>query len=168
MDLKSACDNILSQLRCVIGQLNEEEYKRPVPVLNDATIGQHVRHTLEFFVCLMDGHKFGVVNYDQRKRDRSIEESKDVATEKIKEIGQFIHTTHVDHPMYLNISYDKGATNQVRIHTNYERELAYNIEHAVHHMAIIKIGLQALNPTLDIPEGFGVAVSTIRYQEANS
>jgi hypothetical protein len=48
------------------------------------------------------------------------------------------------------------------------RELVYNIEHVVHHMALVKIGLKELLPDLDLPDDFGVAVSTIRYQHSEA
>jgi len=50
-----------------------------------------------------------------------------------------------------------------RIKTNALRELAYNIEHAIHHMAIIKIGINEVSPYILLPSAFGVASSTIRH-----
>jgi hypothetical protein len=51
--------------------------------------------------------------------------------------------------------------------TNYFRELTYNIEHAVHHMAIIKIGIREVANYVTLPADFGIAASTIRYKEAS-
>jgi hypothetical protein len=53
----------------------------------------------------------------------------------------------------------------ITIETNYFRELTYNIEHAVHHMAIMKIGIREVAGQVVIPTSFGVATSTIRYRE---
>jgi hypothetical protein len=54
-----------------------------------------------------------------------------------------------------------GLTSQ----SNIERELMYNIEHTIHHLAIIKIGLNAVAPQIALSEHFGVAPSTIRHKQ---
>jgi hypothetical protein len=45
------------------------------------------------------------------------------------------------------------------------RELIYNIEHTIHHLAIVKIALKSSIPGMHLPEHFGVAPSTIRYRQ---
>ena len=47
------------------------------------------------------------------------------------------------------------------VESTLERELVYNIEHAVHHMAMIKIGLRQIAPEILIDKNFGVAQSTV-------
>ena len=49
------------------------------------------------------------------------------------------------------------------IQTNYFRELLYNLEHSIHHQALIKIALYRI-PHIKIPETFGVAPSTLEYR----
>ncbi|MDX1476670.1 MAG: hypothetical protein R3301_03155 [Saprospiraceae bacterium] len=46
-----------------------------------------------------------------------------------------------------------------------ERELIYNIEHTIHHLAIIKIGLAIIAPDIPLPAHFGVAPSTVKYKQ---
>ena len=50
------------------------------------------------------------------------------------------------------------------IESTYYRELVYNIEHCIHHQAIIKIALLQFENKL-INEEFGVANSTIMYRK---
>jgi hypothetical protein len=45
------------------------------------------------------------------------------------------------------------------------RELAYDLEHSIHHQAIIKIAMKNLNSEYALNENFGVARSTIRFRE---
>jgi len=52
----------------------------------------------------------------------------------------------------------------VKVDTTFNRELLYAIEHTVHHMAIIKIGMLLNYPNVTVPENFGVAESTIQYK----
>jgi hypothetical protein len=165
MELRIAAKKILDDLNQVIDDISSEDYKRPVPVLNGSTIGQHVRHILEFFLCLNDGYFWGVVNYDNRKRNRLIEESKDAAMIYIRKILEAVRIYHLEHGLYLELSYDEEGEGNVQIYTNYQRELAYNIEHSVHHMALIRIGIKEIAMYVQLPENFGVAVSTVRHQQ---
>ena len=52
----------------------------------------------------------------------------------------------------------------VNIESNYTRELLYNLEHCVHHQALIKVAILQWNH-LQIDENFGVARSTIEYRK---
>jgi hypothetical protein len=54
---------------------------------------------------------------------------------------------------------------ELTVKSSYHREIVYNLEHAIHHMAIIKIGIsQSTNVTL--PDDFGVAPATIRHRKS--
>ena len=68
-------------------------------------------------------------------------------------------------PITLELSYSHTSNDPIRVASNFERELVYNIEHAIHHMALIKIGIKEVAPQLQLPEGFGVANSTIRHKK---
>ena len=54
---------------------------------------------------------------------------------------------------------------EIRMNTNLQRELAYNLEHIVHHMALMRVGLKELLPSIIIPKNFGVADSTQRFRQ---
>jgi uncharacterized damage-inducible protein DinB len=163
MHLISACSHILTQLDHLVRQMRAEDFIRPIDAFNGSTIGQHVRHTLEFFICLEMGFKQGIINYDKRSRDQFIESNKLLALNAIRKILDFITQQPDDKVLVLEVGYDIDNHNVVTIHTNYWRELAYNIEHAVHHMAIIKIGIREAAPYISIPTDFGVAASTVRH-----
>lgn len=168
MQLSNACATILDQLSDMVRQLEESDFNRPSGALGNSTIGQHLRHTLEFFLCLEQGFAKGVVNYDNRAHDKLIESDKFIALNVISRISDFIKVQRKDLPMKLEVGYERDSDNCVTIETNYLRELTYNIEHAVHHMAIMKIGIREVAPYVEIPTDFGIAVSTIRYRETVS
>lgn len=165
MNLHRACSRILSQLSFLIHQIKEEDFSKPCETLNGSTIGQHLRHTLEFFLCLEKGFEQGLINYDRRAHDKLLEQDKFIAIAVIDRISNFVENGMAERPLFLEVGYDLAREDFVTIETNVMRELVYNIEHAVHHMAIIKIGLKEVGSYIQLPNDFGVAASTIRYQE---
>lgn len=166
MQLIRASHAILSQLASVINQIEEKDFITPCPSLGNSSIGQHLRHTLEFYLCLEAGCQQGVVNYDKRAHDKQVESDKYVAQSTINRIKDFISNQKSDFPLTLEVGYELDSEECIVMQTNYFRELTYNIEHAVHHMAIMKIGIREIAPYINIPADFGIAASTIRYKEA--
>lgn len=164
--LFAAGKTILNQLLDVVNQIQEEDFRKSSTALNQSTIGQHLRHTLEFFICLEQGYESGVVNYDKRIHNQAMENDKHIALNTIRQIEDFVNTNKQDKLLKLEVGYQPDRDDCVSMNTNYLRELTYNIEHAVHHMAIMKIGIREVAPYITLPSDFGIAVSTIRYKES--
>lgn len=166
MTLQLACTNILNQLSSLINQVNEQDFTKPATSLSNSTLGQHMRHTLEFFICFEQGFDKGLINYDKRAHDKLIETDKFLAMAAIQRIQDFINKNQEERPLKLEVGYDLSKEDFVLVDTNYTRELVYNIEHAVHHMAIMKIGVREVADYITLPPDFGIAASTIRHKEA--
>jgi hypothetical protein len=112
---------------------------------------------------LLNGIKEGVISYDKRKRDVALEEDPESAIFTLHEIVAKLTLFGKKGAIGLEI---KGDTDFPElIDTTVERELLYVLEHAIHHMAILKIGFLFLSNEIHIPKHFGVAPSTIRYQD---
>jgi uncharacterized damage-inducible protein DinB len=156
---------ILAQLSDTVNQITEEDFRKPSTALSNSTVGQHLRHTLEFFICLEQGYELGIVNYDKRIHNKAMESDKHIALNTINRILDFVKSNPNDKVLKLEVGYEPDSDECVTVETNYLRELTYNIEHAVHHMAIMKIGIREVADYVELPTGFGVAVSTIRYKE---
>lgn len=165
MNVNLACAHILSQLTDLVAQISESDFVKPSDQLSQSTIGQHLRHTLEFFICFERGYQHGVVNYDKREHDKQIECDKYIALGTIGRIEEFVRSFE-EKELKLEVGYDLSQDEFITINTTAMRELVYNIEHAVHHMAIIKIGIREVASYVNLPKDFGVAASTIRYHEA--
>src|SRR5687768_8967468 len=164
MNLKEACSNILFQLSDLVDQVRESDFVRPAETLSRSTIGQHLRHTLEFFMCLEQGFDKGLINYDKRAHDKLIESDKYLALAAIGRVNHFIQNL-TDRALKLEVGYDLDKETFITINTTATRELVYNIEHAVHHMAIMKIGIKEIASYIQLAPDFGIAASTIRYKE---
>jgi len=165
MQLTQACFSILDQLEGVVESLSDEDFVKPCSSLGGVTVGQHLRHTVEFFLCLESGFRRRVVNYDLRAHDKIIETDRRLALETINRIRSFVSNSRNEN-LRLEVGYDRYNDDFISIDTNYHRELSYNIEHAVHHMAIIKIGVREIAPYIQLPHDFGIAVSTLRHAES--
>jgi hypothetical protein len=165
MNLHEACIRILSQLTDLVEQIEEKDFVKPSESLSNSTIGQHLRHTLEFFICFEQGFDSGLINYDKRNHDKIIETDKLVALNTLARIADFVNTLNVNKQIKLEVSYNLMNDDFITIETNATRELVYNIEHAVHHMAIMKIGVREVAPYIKLAKDFGVAASTVRFKE---
>ncbi len=164
MKLNEACQDILNQLLEVIENIKDEDFVKPVLALNNATIGQHIRHTLEFFTCLKNNINSTCINYDHRDHDKIIETDRLIAIALIKELLIFVSNCTENIPLTLKVNYSLD-NDIISLPTNLFRELTYNIEHAIHHMAIMKIGIKEVADYITLPNHFGVAISTIKYQQ---
>jgi len=163
MQLHQAINNVFIQLANSLEQLTPEQYNKPIHTLFNASIGQHVRHIVEFFICLNQGYETGVVNYENRKRDHLVETDKAFAASLLVDI--YTGLEKADKPLILEASYDEHSDETIRVQTNYYREIVYNLEHVVHHMALIRVGITEVSDIV-LPEGFGIASSTIKYRSA--
>ncbi|MEQ9425252.1 MAG: hypothetical protein RJQ09_12585 [Cyclobacteriaceae bacterium] len=160
-----ATTTLLKQLKNCVTQLDDNEFCQPSATLSNVSIGQHVRHTLEFFLCLIDAVPSKKLDYDNRKHDKIIESDRKVALNILDDIVSFIQRNPENFELQFEVNYGIEENINAAVQSNFYRELAYNIEHAVHHMALIKIGIREICPNVKIEDGFGVATSTIRYQQ---
>jgi hypothetical protein len=162
MLLKKSIQNVFVQLTGSLNQLRDSEYTQPSKILFNASIGQHARHIIELFQCLEQGYESGVINYEKRKRDYKIETDKNFAVQLLKDIYHRLEKPNIELMMEAE-DYEDTATS-VSILTNYHRELAYNLEHTIHHMALIRVGINEVSSVL-LPDEFGVAYSTIKHRQ---
>lgn len=160
--LTNSIRRTLSMLVDSIANMEKEVYGQPLPVLSGSSIGQHVRHIAEMYVCLYEGMHEGVVCYEKRKRDTRIETDKNAALQLLSSIAGMLEQP--DKPLLLLANFELNDETAISIPTSYQRELAYNLEHSIHHMAIIKIGLDAMKVVPEA-EAFGVAPSTMRFRK---
>ncbi len=166
MNLQQTNRTLLEQLLQVLGQINASDYKKELSVFENVTIGQHVRHILEFYQCLLSLAKDNCVDYDKRKRDLEIEQNLNYAVHQCQNIIEILekHTTN----NIIEVNIDLPNNQQFKVESTFERELAYLLEHTIHHFAIIKIGVLHHFNYVIFPEGFGLAYSTQKHRNTQS
>jgi len=153
---------------CLI--LSDEIYAKPSDILTGSSIGQHIRHIIEFYHCLLSQANGSVINYDLRKRNNLIEKSGLSSAQFIDHIlDQFEELDSKCDQQSLqfeNCLYkSKGKKN--RILTSFARELAYCLDHCIHHQYFIKIGLHSVDQKHILHDEFGIAPLTLMYRRSN-
>lgn len=162
--MKITAKENLFQLKDLVEIIGTEKYITPSDILSGATIGQHIRHILEFYLLLVSGSFTGTVSYDKRERDLRLENDPVFAAKVIDRLLSGLNTLDVMQTVKFEADYSSEGTSQKMISSSVGRELAYCIEHSIHHQAIIKAGLIDLNCKELVNGEFGVAYSTIRYR----
>jgi hypothetical protein len=149
----------LNELVSLLNQISNDDFTSPCKGLSNSTIGEHTRHIIEMFQCLENQLDGGVVNYDKRNRDYRIQTDTDFALLCIAQIKNQLLKENKN--LILQQIVDGEELN---IDSNYFRELLYNLEHCIHHQALIKVAVLQLEH-LQIDDDFGVARSTIEYRK---
>lgn len=158
-NLKSEAKHVLLLLIDSIKMLTKSEYTEKINILSNSSIGEHTRHIIELFHQLLNGYETGMVNYDERKRDLRLQEDLIFATKTIEEI--IVGLEKKNKSLQVFTLCDSEA---MGIDSNFQRELLYNIEHCIHHQAMIKVALMQINKMM-ADESFGVAKSTLNFKK---
>jgi hypothetical protein len=162
--LQQTTVNTLQQLIDLLQQLNPDIYAKPLQVLSGSSLSGHVRHITEFYLCLFNGLASGEVDYDARQRNLLLEKDNRFAIQTLESIIEKVQALQGDTPLQLKACFDADAT--LLVPTTLYRELIYNLEHCIHHLATIRIGVSSETIHYAIPQNFGVAPSTIHYRKS--
>lgn len=153
---------------CLI--VSDEIYAKPLDILTGSSIGQHIRHIIEFYHCLLSQANKSVINYDLRKRNSLIEKSGLSSAQFIDQIlDQFeeLDSKCDQQSLQFENCLYKSKGKKHRILTSFARELAYCLDHCIHHQYFIKIGLHSVDQKHILHDEFGIAPSTLIYLRSN-
>lgn len=157
MTIYEQLNDQLDQLQLLLKTINLEQYCHKSKYLANATIGGHTRHIIEMLQCAIKGYEAERIDYINRERNLLIEADIELAqylTEALK-----IQANLND--KIMQVVNDDGST----CYSSFNRELVYNVEHIIHHLALIKVSLIELN-IISLNENLGVAYSTIQYKQS--
>jgi len=167
--LREGCHFCLGQCDRLLAELTVEDYVCATEV---SSIGAHVRHILERFQCFLAGLPEQAIDYDARKRDKSLESNPQSAAfalasilRRIDELdlSQFANNGNI---AAANVSVRESVHPQlgaVLVNSTLERELLSLISHSIHHLAIIAMLAKPLG--YEFGDDFGKAPSTIIHEQ---
>lgn len=163
-----ASDAILAQLDELVGSIEDGTYTHESKVVKGGTIGKHLRHTLDHFKGAILTPADEKIDYDHRTRGTNVESDRDEARREIAKIRSALGDMDTDalgesvtaHVMCTGdgVCEDLGSTRG--------REIFFAMHHAIHHNAIISA--IALELKIDLPDGFGMAPSTVNFETSST
>jgi hypothetical protein len=149
----------LRSLRTVVDGMSVDVY-RSVPSRSSGSIGEHVRHCLDHVRALLTGTSVGAVSYDARLRGTRIETDPRAAGIEIAMLSVALGGLDAlppDTPVRLQAVAQHGARPS-DLGTTVGREIAFVIQHTIHHCAVIALLLERCD--IPVPPRFGYAPST--------
>lgn len=155
---------ILRQAIDLLDELTVEEYQKQLPPHFPSSIGAHIRHIVDHFIALMDGHEQGHVDYNKRHRHNDIEQLPCSAAQCLKHLVTWLNELSdewLDKPLDITTEIDVSRTHSTTCQSTLQRELVFVSSHAIHHFALIRIMCGMQNKA--IPELFGYAPATITH-----
>ncbi len=169
-----ADDNIacLQQGAELVDGLDSAHFTRTFSHCFNSSIGEHFRHILDHYQCLIDGLDTRVndqvmVDYDRRRRDAATEQDANRTMGWIEQICSFLETISEIEVERLAVKMDSGSStdNQWLVST-LPRELQFLLSHTVHHYALIA----TMNAVagVETPADFGIAPSTLAHRRKTS
>lgn len=153
----------LLSVQSILSQIKDEDYNASLTMLKGASIGKHIRHIVEFYECLLFNNLDNIVNYDSRKRNFLLEESVKYTEDFITEIIDTLEKIKSNKRILLVSKYQDQS---ISMESSIYREITYNIEHTVHHLAIMSIVIPLHFDYINLSTNFGYADSTIQYLES--
>lgn len=154
---------ILTEQQDLLKKISAKMYTQSIPSLDGSTIGGHTRHIIEFLEILLNSYHTNQINYDERQRNLDLEKSPEKAIQAISEILSSINLPNKNLIMHQTV-----GNVSLEIPTNFFRELLYNIEHCIHHQALIKVAFNEIKMSHLLNKNFGIAPSTIQYRETQN
>ena len=167
MNCKQGTEIIIEQMTDLLDRIAPETYSQPLQLFNGSSIGQHFRHIVDFYGCLYRGVTEGRVDYAQRQRDTRVETEPGYAAQMLSEFMKKLEASEevATVEVVADFSAELNETRPV-VKSTVGREMMYAYDHAVHHLAMIKMGLKAAAPTLEIDKNLGVAPSTVKHWQS--
>ncbi len=155
---------LFDQMIRILDRIDAGLYRKESVYFENGSVGKHFRHIINFYDELIEAYHSGVLCYENRKRESVYEEFPKVASRRLGEIIEVLPSLE---DKELKLCYDGFENQKTVINTTYFREIHHNLGHVTHHLAIVKIYLNQLDPSFNLEKGFGLAFSTIKNKELN-
>lgn len=159
---------LLEQLRDVITLLPASAYLGRPAAQVSGSVGEHVRHCLDHVSALLAALSGEELSYDRRLRGTMVETEPRTAINEIERLFVRIDRlvlAPLDRPLRLRTLVD-AAGHAIEARTTAARELAFVVQHTIHHCALIAVLLEWQGHR--VPRDFGLAPVTVRARQRAS
>lgn len=153
--------DLLHQLAVVASQLAPDEYAdSDVPGVS-GSIGGHVRHCLDHVRALEQGLERGLIDYDTRRRESTVARDREAAVLSLLSASARLRAVPDDVLTRTVVVRAMLAENghSVEALSSAARELAFVVNHTIHHHAQIALLAHRMGSTR-LPARFGLAPGT--------
>jgi len=166
MTSTKSSEYIIEQIQTIIKQIKDVDYSRPLELFNGSSVGQHCRHIYDFYACVVSAAQSGQLDYAKRERSPSIETNMDMALSSFYRLQDQINELDETTSLAVQTDFQNEQLQQLKqiVQSSVGRELMYAYDHAIHHLAIVKIGLKENMPYITLNDKVGVAPSTLRHK----
>lgn len=154
----------LTQGELLLAEISDADYTRKLPVAFNASIGGHYRHCLDHFRSLLEVAAAGNLNYDHRERGTLVETDRFAALNQTRELRagyEQLDPAVLSRILDVTCKTSYASIDSQGSASTVGREVMYSVAHAVHHYALI--GVMAGIMEVKMPDGFGVAPSTLKH-----
>ncbi len=168
MLVRESAEHIVVQIQSIFRQLTDEQYRSELDIFSGASVGSHIRHIFDFYNCISQSVEGGILDYNCRERNIGIQTEMKTALSAFHQVISLL--SERDEAELLDVVTDFSIEDQDHrpvVKSSIGRELMYAYDHAVHHLAIIKMGIKSTYPELTLDAHIGVAPSTIKFQSKN-
>jgi hypothetical protein len=160
----------LRQAEALLDRISDAAYTAVPAGLAPHKAAGHLRHVLEFYECFLAGLADSHIDYDARKRDLSVETSRQAAQLRIRALIHALKNEpalRTDCVVWVRVEDSAGSrVPESFLVSSVGRELQVLSSHTIHHFALMAMVLRALGVPVD--SDFGMAPSTLRYLASRS
>jgi uncharacterized damage-inducible protein DinB len=160
---------VLNQGETLLAEIENDDYIRKLPGALNASIGGHYRHCLDHFRSLLQAASADGLNYDHRERGTPVESDRFAAlnaTRELRTAYQRLSVPCLSRKLHVTCKTSYATNDSQTAGSTVAREVMYVVAHAVHHYALI--GIMGGMLGLKMPDGFGVAPSTVKFRSGLS
>lgn len=132
-------------------------------------IGAHLRHVIEHYEALLQPRLPGVIDYDERPRDRELQTNPDVALRRLHALLRRLEDrTAADLDAAVRVRGRGGLAGEFgfAVSSSVGRELVFVTSHAIHHYALLRP--HCMQHGIAIAADFGRAPATVAHETAAS
>lgn len=153
---------ILDQMSGFIGDLDDISYTAISKPLFNSSIGEHLRHIIDFYRALMTENNN--INYDIRRRGAATEHLRQEGLAELAEIRLWLQTLDqnpLDEIITVTTEVSVSMQTSVEFKSSFKRELNMASTHLLHHLALMAMIAKTLH--IDINPSIGIAPATVTY-----